>query len=181
MVFEIFNSRNTHIMKKIVILCSVIVGAAAFVIAAEEKKPEEHAKTASTTEHKVIAPSDLKWGEMPPGLPAGAKMAVLSGDPTKAGPFTVRMQASAGYKILPHTHPTPERLTVISGTFRLGMGDKFDEAATHEMSPGSYVVLPPGMTHFVSLTSETIVQIDSEGPFKIKYVNAADDPRNVKK
>jgi quercetin dioxygenase-like cupin family protein len=181
MLFEIFNSRNTHIMKKTVILCSVIVGAAAFIIAAEEKKQEEHAKTASTTEHKVIAPSDLKWGEMPPGLPAGAKMAVLNGDPTKAGPFTVRMQASAGYKIFPHTHPTPERLTVISGTFRLGMGDKFDEAATQEMGPGSYIVLPPGMTHFVALTSESIVQIDSEGPFQIKYVNPADDPRNTKK
>ena len=181
MVFEIFNSRNTPIMKKIVILCSVIVGAAAFVIAAEEKKQEEHAKTTSTTEHKAIAPSDLKWGEMPPGLPAGAKMAVLSGDPTKAGPFTVRMQASAGYKILPHTHPTPERLTVISGTFRLGMGDKFDETATQEMGPGSYIVLPPGMTHFVALTGESIVQIDSEGPFQIKYVNPADDPRNAKK
>ena len=168
-------------MKKIVILCSVIVGAAAFVIAAEEKKHEEHTKTASTTEHKVMAPSDLKWGEMPPGLPAGAKMAVLNGDPTKAGPFTVRMQAPAGYKIAPHTHPTPERLTVISGTFRLGMGDKFDEAATHEMGPGSYVVLPPRMTHFVSTTGESIVQIDSEGPFQIKYVNPADDPRNAKK
>ena len=170
-------------MKKIVILCSVLMAAAAlFVIAAEEKKPDAHAKSASAaTEHQIMAPSDLKWGEMPPGLPAGAKMAVLSGDPTKAGPFTVRMQASAGYKIFPHTHPTPERLTVISGTFRLGMGDKFDEAATQEMGPGSYITLPPGMTHFVALTSESIVQIDSEGPFQIKYVNPADDPRNTKK
>ena len=91
------------------------------------------------------------------------------------------MQAPAGYKIAPHTHPTPERLTVITGTFRLGMGAKFDETATHEMGPGSYVVLPPGMTHFVSTTSESIVQIDSEGPFQINYVNPADDPRNAKK
>ena len=108
-------------MKKIVILCSVIVGAAAFVIAAE-KKQEEHTKTASTTEHKVIAPSDLKWGEMPPGLPAGAKMAVLSGDPTKAGPFTVRMQASAGYKIFPQTHPDPSGPPFFSGPFFLAWG-----------------------------------------------------------
>jgi quercetin dioxygenase-like cupin family protein len=168
-------------MKKTIILCSVIVTSAAlFVFAA--KKPDEHSKTASTvTEHQIMAPSDLKWGDMPPGLPAGAKMAVLNGDPTKAGSFTVRMQAPAGYKIAPHTHPTSERLTVISGTFRIGMGNKFDEAATHEMGPGSYVVLPPGMTHFVSLTSEAIVQIDSEGPFQIKYVDKADDPRNAKK
>jgi quercetin dioxygenase-like cupin family protein len=170
-------------MKKIVILCSVIMTAAAlFVFAAKEKKPDEHSKSAATvTEHQIMAPSDLKWGEPPPGLPAGAKVAVLNGDPTKAGPFTVRMQASAGYKILPHTHPTPERLTVISGTFRIGMGDKFDEAATQEMGPGSYLVLPAGMTHFVSLNSDSIVQVDTEGPFRIKYVNPADDPRNAKK
>ena len=167
-------------MKKIIILCSVIMASAAlFAFAAREKKPD--AKTASTTEHQIMAPSDLKWGDMPPGLPVGAKMAVLNGNPTKAGPFTVRMQAPAGYKIAPHTHPTSERLTVISGTFRIGMGNKFDEAATKEMSQGSYLVLPPGMTHFVSLTSEAIVQIDSEGPFQIKYVDAADDPRNAKK
>lgn len=168
-------------MKKIVILCSVIVGAAVFVLAAKEKKQEEHSKTAATTEHKIMTPSDLQWGEMPPGLPAGAKMVVLNGDPGKAGPFTVRMQAPAGYKIAPHTHPTAERLTVISGTFRLGMGAKFDETATQEMGAGSYVVLPKGMAHFVSTTSEAIVQIDSEGPFQINYVNPADDPRNAKK
>lgn len=84
-------------------------------------------------------------------------------------------------KVQPHTHPTAERLTVISGTSRIGMGDKFDEAATQEMSAGSYVVLPPGMTHFVSLTSDSIVQIDNEGPFQINCVNPADDPRNAKK
>jgi quercetin dioxygenase-like cupin family protein len=152
------------------------------VWAAEEKKPADNSKSAtSATEHQIVTPSDLKWGEPPPGLPAGAKVAVLNGDPTKAGPFTVRLQAPAGYKILPHTHPTSERITVISGTFRLGMGDKFDETATHEMSAGSYVALPSGMTHFVSLTSETIIQVDSEGPFQIKYVNPTDDPRNAKK
>ena len=155
-------------MKKIVILCSVFVAAAALIGFATEEQ------------HKVMSPSDLKWGEMPPGLPSGAKMAVLNGDPTKAGPFTVRMQAPAGYKVQPHTHPTAERLTVISGTFRIGMGDTFDEAATQEMSAGGYAVLPAGMSHFVATTSDSIIQIDSEGPFQINYVNPTDDPRNAK-
>lgn len=172
-------------MKKSVIVCSIILAAAAvFVIAAEEKKHEDHAKgesAAPATEHHVMSPSDLKWGEVPPGLPAGGKMAVLNGDPTKPGPFTVRLLAPAGYKISPHTHPSAERVTVISGTFLLGMGDKFDETATQEMGPGGYVVLPTGMSHFVKSISESIVQIDSEGPFQIKYVNPADDPRNEKK
>jgi hypothetical protein len=60
------------------------------------------------------------------------------------------------------------------------MGDKFDEAAGKEMAAGSFVVLPAGMSHYAWSNSEAIVQIHSEGPFQIKYVNAADDPRNKK-
>jgi quercetin dioxygenase-like cupin family protein len=108
-------------------------------------------------------------------------MAVLDGDPTQKGSFTVRLQAPAGYKIPPHTHPTAERLTVISGTINLGMGDKLDETATRPMGPGSFAVLPTGMKHFVWNKGESVVQIHSEGPFEINYVNPADDPRNEKK
>jgi len=173
-------------MKKIVVLFSIIVAAAAFMLAAEQKEnpktaSKETSKAATTTEHKIFGPTELTWGDAPPGLPAGGEMAVLDGDPNKKGSFTVRLQAPDGYKIAPHTHPTAERLTVISGTFHLGMGEKFDEAAGREMGPGSFAVLPAGMKHFAWSTGESVVQIDSEGPFEIKYVNPADDPRNAKK
>ena len=92
-----------------------------------------------------------------------------------------RLQAPAGYKVPPHTHPTTERVTVISGSFHLGMGEKFDETAGPELSPGSFAVLPAGMAHFAWSTGESVVQIQSEGPFQIKYVNPADDPRKAKK
>ena len=163
-------------MKKIVIGVSVIIAAAALLFAAEEAT-----SPAATSEHRVMKPSDLEWGEAPPGLPAGGKMAVLNGDPTQSGPFTVRLKSPAGYKVMPHTHPTAERLTIISGSIRIGMGEKFDEAAMQEMGPGSYVVLPAGMTHYAKGGKESIVQIDSEGPFQINYVNPEDDPRNAKK
>ena len=163
-------------MKKIVISGSAIFAAAALLFAAEETKTE----SPTATEHRVMKPSDLKWGEVPPGLPAGGKMAVLNGDPTQAGAFTVRLKAPTGYKVMPHTHPTAERLTVISGSFRVGMGEKFDQATMQEMAPGSYVVLPAGMAHFAKSGRDSIVQIDSEGPFQINYVNPADDPRNAK-
>jgi quercetin dioxygenase-like cupin family protein len=93
----------------------------------------------------------------------------------------VRLKAPDGYKVAPHTHPTAERLTVISGTLHLGTGEKFDEAAAREMAPGSFAVLPAGMKHFAWSTGESLVQIQSEGPFQIKYVNPTDDPRNAKK
>jgi quercetin dioxygenase-like cupin family protein len=173
-------------MKKIAILFGVIVAAAAFIVAAEQKEnpktaSNETSKATTTTEHKILGPTELTWGDGPPGLPPGAKMAVLDGDPTKKGSFTVRLQAPDGYKIAPHTHPTAERVTVISGTFYLGMGDRFDEAAGREMVVGSFAVMPAGMKHFAWNTDESVVQIHSEGPFEIKYVNPADDPRNAKK
>lgn len=81
---------------------------------------------------------------------------------------------------MPHTHPTAERLTVISGTFRVGMGEKFDQSSMKKAGPGAYVVLPAGMAHYAMSASDSIVQIDSEGPFQINYVNPADDPRGAK-
>ena len=108
-------------------------------------------------------------------------MAVLSGDPTKKGLFTVRMQAPAGYKIPPHSHPTAENITVISGTFKVGTGDKFDEAAGKALEVGGFVLLPAGMNHYAWTTGETIIQVHGKGPFQIKYVNSEDDPRNAKK
>src|SRR3954467_14552545 len=94
------SSRETLTMKIIVILFSVVIAAAGLVFAAEE---------ASTSAHKVMKPSNLRLSEPPPGLPAGGKMALLNGDPGQPGPFTVRLKAPAGYKIMPHTHPAAER------------------------------------------------------------------------
>ena len=165
-------------MKKIVLLFSIILTAAVLVIAAA---PKQTAKATATTEHKILTPADMQWGDAPAGLPPGAKLAVLDGDPNKSGSFTVRLKTPAGYKIPPHTHPTAERVTGISGTAHIGMGEKFDETTAREIAPGSFVVLPANMAHFASMADETIVQIQSEGPFQIKYVNPTDDPRNVKK
>jgi quercetin dioxygenase-like cupin family protein len=172
-------------MKKIALLFTVLSALSWVALAAEEKEStKESAKAKSSesaAEHIFVSPADLKWVDAPPGLPPGAKMAVLEGDPTKKGPFTVRMQAPAGYKIPPHTHPTAENITVISGAFHLGMGEKFDETAGHELAVGGFALMPAGMKHFAWSPGESIVQIHSQGPFAIKYLNPADDPRNVKK
>jgi len=161
----------------------VAAAIAGFALAAEQKTDKSADKSASASahaQHKFFSPSDLTWVDAPPGLPPGAKLAVLDGDPNKPGSFTIRLKTPAGYKIPPHTHPSAERVTMISGTAYVGMGDKFDEAAGKEMITGSFVVLPAGMSHYAWSNGEAVVQIHSEGPFKIKYVNAADDPRNTK-
>ncbi|MEY2488399.1 MAG: hypothetical protein QOC70_341 [Verrucomicrobiota bacterium] len=178
-------TENTQTMKRIaaLILAGAIGALSSLALAKENKKDSSQpsSKVVATAEHKIFAPADIKWVDAPPSLPSGAKMAVLEGDPTKPGPFTIRLQAPDGYKIPAHTHPTDERVTVISGTFHLGMADKFDEAAGHEMVAGSFALMPAGMKHFAWATGETVVQVHSTGPFVIKYVNPADDPRNAKK
>ena len=130
-------------------------------------------------EHKAghaMRPDQLQWGAAPPVLPKGAQLAVLSGDPGKTGPFTIRLKAPADYKIAAHSHPTAERVTVISGEFNFGMGDKLDQAKAEKLGSGGFVDLPANMNHFAFMGPETVVQIDSEGPFTIKYANPADDP-----
>ena len=82
--------------------------------------------------------ADVKWGPAPPVFPAGAQMAVLSGDPGKAGTFVIRLMIPAGYKIPAHHHPTDEYLTVISGDFSLGMGDKLDETKSADLTAGGF-------------------------------------------
>lgn len=89
----------------------------------------------------------------------------------------MRLKLPSGYRIPPHTHPNVERVTVISGTFNLGMSGTFDQAAAHALPAGSYTFMQPGMKHFAWADGETVVQITTIGPWKINYVNPADDPR----
>jgi quercetin dioxygenase-like cupin family protein len=119
----------------------------------------------------------LKWKDGPPSLPKGAKVAVLEGDPSKPGPFVFRVKVPDGYVIPPHTHPRPERVTVISGTFHIGMGATFDKAKAEAMPAGTYGTWPAGMKHFVWVKGETVVQFHGDGPWVITYVNPDDDPR----
>src|SRR5687767_11889025 len=102
-------------------------------------------------------PDKLQWKAGPPSLPKGAQIAVLEGDPSKEGPFVFRVKVPDGYRIPVHTHPKTERVTVISGTFNIGMGDKFDEKATDAMPAGTYGYWEAGMKHFVWIKGETVV------------------------
>jgi hypothetical protein len=124
---------------------------------------------------------DMKWGDAPPVLPKGAKLAVLRGDPGKPGPFTLRLNAPANYKIAPHWHSQAEDLTIISGALYLGMGDKMDAKAAHALKAGGFHYLPAKMHHYAFSKSPTVIQISGEGPFDINYLNPNDDPSGSQK
>jgi hypothetical protein len=121
-------------------------------------------------------PGDIKWGDAPPNLPKGGKMAVLSGDPGKDGWFVARLQMPAGYKIAPHWHSQDEDLTVVSGTMYLAEGDKMETAHAHGMKPGAFHHLPAKTHHYAYTKTATVVQINGKGPFDIVYIDAKDDP-----
>ena len=125
--------------------------------------------------HVMVTPGDLKWQDVP-SLPPGAKMAVIEGPPNQAVPFTFRLKRPADYKIPAHWHPAVEHVTVISGAFHMGVGDKLDTAKTTALPPGSVAIMQPKTTHFGWAREETIVQVHGMGPWGVTYVNPADDP-----
>jgi len=128
-------------------------------------------------EHKLVSAQDIKWGPAPPSVPAGAEAAVLYGDPGKEGMFAFRLKMPKDYHIAPHTHPKPEIVTVISGTARLGMGTTADRDKAQVLPAGSFFALSPGSAHYFFADENTVIQLNSTGPWGIDYVNAKDDPR----
>ena len=128
-------------------------------------------------DHVMVRADDIKWGPAPPGLPAGAKVAVLMGDPSKPLPYVLRAKMPDGYKVPPHWHPSTENVTVLKGTLMMGKGEKFSADDSEALTAGSFVSMPKEMRHFAWAKGETIIQVHGTGPFDITYVNPDDDPR----
>jgi quercetin dioxygenase-like cupin family protein len=127
--------------------------------------------------HTIVPPQEIKWGPAPAVLPPGAEAAVLFGDPSEEGLFVLRLKLPRGYRVAPHVHPGDEVITVISGTFRMGMGEVADQRKARRLPAGSFFALPPGMAHYVFTDEETVVQISTVGPWGLTYINPKDDPR----
>ena len=123
-----------------------------------------------------LAQKAVKWGPAPAIFPSGAKMAVMQGDPGKSQLFTVRLDIPNGYRIAPHFHPTDEHITVISGNFLVGMGDKIDTRKAMTLHGGEFITAPAQAHHWAVARGHTVVQVHAIGPFALTYVNPADDP-----
>lgn len=136
--------------------------------------------SALADDHVLVQPGSLKWTPAPAGLPAGAQISVLSGNPGADSPFVIRAKLPSGYKVPPHTHPTAENVTVLSGAFHVGMGGKFDMKKGETLRVGGYFRAEKDMQHYAWTSAPTVIQIHGRGPFVINYVNPADDPRNNK-
>ena len=125
----------------------------------------------------IHAQAALKWGPAPAVFPMGARMAVVSGDPSKAELFTAQLAMPSGYQIPPHFHPTDEVVEVKRGTLLVGMGDKFDLAKAKPMKAGDKASVPAKAHHFAAAQGATFISVTAMGPFVLTYVNPADDPQ----
>jgi quercetin dioxygenase-like cupin family protein len=129
--------------------------------------------------HPLLNASDLKWVEAE-GLPKGAKLAVLHGDPGKSGPFVIALKAPANYVVPPHWHSQDEALSVVSGTMHMGEGDKVDKKKARALKAGGFAAIPANHRHWVYTTVPTVIHVYGTGPFDIKWVNEADAPKDHK-
>jgi mannose-6-phosphate isomerase-like protein (cupin superfamily) len=131
----------------------------------------------SSQAQNAFTPDQVKWGPAPPFIPAGAQIAVLEGDPmASSGDFTIRLKMPDGYRVAPHTHPHRENVTVLSGTLKVGMGDKFDDSKMMSFGAGSFAYLDPSVHHYAAASGETVIQIHGMSPAKFNYINPGDDP-----
>ncbi len=145
------------------LICSSLPGSA--------QAPATHAAHIMTTPDKVV------WSACPPFLPTGALCATIQGDPSVPNAlFTIRSKLPDGYVIAPHTHPADEHLTILSGTFEVGLGEKFDAKALQPLPAGSYAMMAKNSPHFARARGETVLQVNALGPLVFNYVNPADDP-----
>jgi quercetin dioxygenase-like cupin family protein len=135
------------------------------------------AAAASAQTATAAAPRAPKWGPAPPVFPAGAQMAVMQGDPGAKGLFTVRLRFPDKYRVAPHTHPTDEHITVLSGNLGVGMGNTFDAGKAMRLRAGDFATAPANMAHYAVARGTTVVQIHANGPFALNYVNPADMPK----
>jgi quercetin dioxygenase-like cupin family protein len=130
-------------------------------------------------DHTVLKPNDVEWGPGPASIPKGAQAAAIYGDASKEGLFALRLKLPKGYRIPPHTHSKPEVVTILSGTLRLGEGASADQSKANPLPAGSFFVMSPGMQHYVYADEQTVLQLNSNGPWGLTYVNEKDDPRKT--
>ena len=132
--------------------------------------PPAPAAPTSMAETEIVPASAMKWNDFQlPGFDPGVKLAVISGDPASAGPYVLRLQFPAGYRFPVHYHPAMENLTVVSGTFQLGMGNTADWSALKDYGPGDFLYIPPKHAHFggTSAAGPSVVQLHGTGPFQV--------------
>lgn len=125
----------------------------------------------------AMTPSEMKWGAQGSLAMPGIEQVNLVGDPSRPGPYTLRLKFPAGYKLEPHTHNDSREVTILSGTWYTGYGDKFDEATLKALPAGSFYTEPANVSHFVETREPVMIQVSGTGPSGRMFVRPATNPK----
>jgi hypothetical protein len=159
-------------MKRLLLVTLAMAGILGFTV-----RHSTIAAVAGAHDKNAFTPETIPWGPPPPFINPGAQLAVIEGNPgATSGDYTVRVKMPDGYRFAPHWHPQRENVTVISGTFKIGMGDTFDKDKMASFPAGSFAFLDPDMHHYAMASGEVIVQVHGKAPLQFNYINPADDP-----
>lgn len=159
------------------LIAAVLTALPSHRLVAQAGPAHPPATAAPPAPHILLNGSDMAWGSGPASLPPGARATLIEGNPAEAGPFTLRLLLPDGYRIMPHSHPGVEHVTVLSGAFHIGTGDAADFERMKALRVGGFMAMPPRSVHYARAEGETVVQLHGIGPWAIDYVNPADDPR----
>ncbi|HXQ78522.1 MAG TPA: cupin domain-containing protein [Gemmatimonadaceae bacterium] len=175
MLLRVPNAGPTLLVALMLAACSD--GDSSRITARNSQSASASASRSSGGAHEMGHDSQFHWGPAPPIFPPGAQFAVVQGDPSVPGAlFTVRLRFPNGYVLPPHTHPTDENVTVLRGTFLIGIGENFSNDALVAFKDDGFVSAPAHMAHFATMRGETEVQVHAIGPFQLTYIHPEDDP-----
>ncbi len=169
-------STASEITKSILSSATCLLTFTCAIWIAALRAPSIAADDAKDCKPIMMQASEMKWTDTP-ALAKGLQVCILYGDMKKAEPLGFRIKIPAGGIMAPHTHPVIERVTVISGAFAMGHGEKFDKALLKDLPVGSISIFPKGCPMFGFAKEDTVIQVNAEGPWGINYIDPADDPR----
>jgi anti-sigma factor ChrR (cupin superfamily) len=125
----------------------------------------------------ALTPAEMKWETQGRLAASGMEQLNLVGDPAKPGPYTLRLKFPKGFKIAPHTHPDSREVTILSGTFATGYGEKFDTASLKILTAGSFYTEPANVPHYIEIEEDVVLQVTGMGPSERRFVNPLDNPK----
>jgi quercetin dioxygenase-like cupin family protein len=118
----------------------------------------------------ALTPPEMKWTKQGALAAPGLEQLNLVGDPTKPGPYTLRLKFPKGYRIAPHTHPDSREVTILSGVFATGYGESFDNARLKILPAGSFYTEPANVPHYIEIEEDTVLQVSGTGPSGRKFI-----------
>ncbi len=167
------------IRRQLFVICALGAAVASHGFFSQAKADEARISRGKA-EAKAVTPAEMQWASQGQLAMAGMEQVNLVGNPSEPGPYTLRLKFPAGYKLAPHVHPDSREVTILSGTWYTGYGEKFDEASLKALPAGSFYTEPANVAHFVEVREPVVIQVSGMGPSGRKFASPGDRTQGEK-